>query len=178
MLASSVLHAFFLVLIPFTNAKQYCRHQPGDAGWPTDTEWTTLNSTLDGRLIPVQPSGKVCRLLNCTDAEWGSALFRNDIPGQMLEVGTCTSCCCSSDGLQWNSTTGNKFVIIAIVLLTHLTMPCSPGLRRRLSLSPRGTDVQARQCTAICHQRDDTRPYTSKSISLQLRFLALSNKCI
>lgn len=37
-----------------------CRYLPGDAGWPTDGEWSELNSTIGGRLIRGTPLAQSC----------------------------------------------------------------------------------------------------------------------
>ncbi|KAJ5811086.1 FAD-binding domain-containing protein [Penicillium robsamsonii] len=37
-----------------------CRYLPGDAGWPTDAEWSNLNSTIGGRLIRGTPLAQRC----------------------------------------------------------------------------------------------------------------------
>ncbi|KAI0314848.1 FAD-binding domain-containing protein [Amylostereum chailletii] len=85
MLFAAVLPVTLLALSQFTVAASRCRRRPGDADWPTNDEWDALNGEVDNRLVAVLPSGKVCEHLNCTDAQWGSGVFRNDIPGQMLE---------------------------------------------------------------------------------------------
>lgn len=38
----------------------WCRHLPGDDGWPTVSQWKKLNSTVGGRLIETYPLGSVC----------------------------------------------------------------------------------------------------------------------
>ncbi|KAJ7784953.1 FAD-binding domain-containing protein, partial [Mycena maculata] len=63
-----------------------CKNVPGSAGYPNATVWSTLNSTVSGRLVCVVPSAKYCESLPggaCTDAQWASAVFRNTIPGAM-----------------------------------------------------------------------------------------------
>ncbi|KAJ7088686.1 FAD-binding domain-containing protein [Mycena epipterygia] len=64
--------------------RQTCRNVPGSAGYPTSAEWSTLNTTVSGRLVTVVPSAQYCASLGgCTDAQWTSALFRSSIPGAM-----------------------------------------------------------------------------------------------
>lgn len=63
-----------------------CRNQPGDPGYPTDTEWAALNDTIGGSLVRVVPSVEACRELDCTDAQWASGIFRQTIPGAMNAV--------------------------------------------------------------------------------------------
>jgi hypothetical protein len=65
-----------------------CRNQPGDPGYPTDSDWAALNDTTGGRLVRVVPSVEACRELGCTDAQWTSGIFRQTIPGAMNAVRT------------------------------------------------------------------------------------------
>ena len=64
-----------------------CRNQPGSPGYPSGAEWSTLNDTIDGRLVHVVPSAKACVDLGCTEAQWESGIFRQAIPGSMNTVG-------------------------------------------------------------------------------------------
>lgn len=43
-----------------TTSAGVCRYIPGDAGWPTATDWDFLNSTVGGRLIRNVPVAQVC----------------------------------------------------------------------------------------------------------------------
>jgi hypothetical protein len=63
-----------------------CRNQPGDPGYPTNSDWSALNDTVGGRLINVVPSAKACLKLGCTEAQWESGVFRQTIPGSMNSV--------------------------------------------------------------------------------------------
>jgi hypothetical protein len=63
-----------------------CRNQPGSPGYPSGADWSTLNDTIDGRLINVVPSAKACVALGCTEAQWDSGIFRQAIPGSMNAV--------------------------------------------------------------------------------------------
>lgn len=64
-----------------------CRNVPGDPGFPSTNEWTALNASISGRLVPVVPSAKYCQINNCTTAQWTSSNFRvNNIPGAMNQV--------------------------------------------------------------------------------------------
>ncbi|KXN85639.1 hypothetical protein AN958_10976 [Leucoagaricus sp. SymC.cos] len=65
---------------------QNCRNVPGSPSYPSESQWQCLNNTVSGRLARAIPSGKYCRLINCTDAEWTSANWRNNIPGAMNMV--------------------------------------------------------------------------------------------
>jgi len=61
----------------------WCRNQPGDPGYPSVTDWSALNDTVNGRLLNVVPSAEACRKLGCTEAQWASGVFRQTIPGSM-----------------------------------------------------------------------------------------------
>ncbi|EEA18648.1 hypothetical protein TMatcc_010808 [Talaromyces marneffei ATCC 18224] len=41
-------------------SKPSCHNIPGDAGWPTRSEWDQLNQTVSGQLIQTVPMGSVC----------------------------------------------------------------------------------------------------------------------
>ncbi|KAG6853994.1 hypothetical protein C0991_011651 [Blastosporella zonata] len=84
--------SFLLVILPtyvWGSLAAICRNVPGSAGYPTDVQWADLNSTLSGRLASVIPSAQFCKDLPggaCTNAQWSSAVFRNEIPGAMNQV--------------------------------------------------------------------------------------------
>jgi hypothetical protein len=84
---SRALSALFSLLSIVILVSSRCHSQPGDPSFPSKTEWNNLNSTIDGRLLAVLPSAEVCEVLQCTDAQWASSVFRSTIPGQMNEVG-------------------------------------------------------------------------------------------
>ena len=73
---------------PIVHAR--CRNQPGDPGYPSAADWSTLNDSIDGRLLNVVPSAKACVELGCTEAQWESGIFRQTIPGSMNAVGILT----------------------------------------------------------------------------------------
>lgn len=85
--AVSAIAVFFSGL-PVVHSR--CRNQPGDPGYPSPAEWSTLNDTIDGRLLNVVPSAKACSELGCTEAQWESGVFRQTIPGSMNAVGILT----------------------------------------------------------------------------------------
>ncbi|KAJ7118033.1 FAD-binding domain-containing protein [Mycena crocata] len=69
--------------------RETCRNVPGSAGYPDKAAWGALNTTVDGRLVDVVPSARYCASLPggaCTDAQWGSSVLRNTIPGAMNQV--------------------------------------------------------------------------------------------
>lgn len=75
-----------------------CHSQPGDASFPTRQELSAFNSSVNGRLIQVLPSGKVCRDLpgGCTDAVWRNSIFNGAVPGAMLQVKYCRWFICNA----------------------------------------------------------------------------------
>ena len=73
---------------PLVHAR--CRNQPGDPGYPSPADWSTLNDTINGRLLNVVPSAKACVELGCTEAQWESGIFRQTIPGSMDAVSILT----------------------------------------------------------------------------------------
>lgn len=42
------------------NHAKACRYLPGDPGWPTNEDWSRLNSTVGGRLIFDTPLTQSC----------------------------------------------------------------------------------------------------------------------
>jgi hypothetical protein len=78
-----------LLLVPLlVNAR--CRNRPGSPGYPSPTDWSALNDSVDGRLVKVVPSAKACVELGCTEAQWESGIFRQTIPGSMNIVRVLT----------------------------------------------------------------------------------------
>lgn len=70
----------------FTGA-HFCRTVPGEPNFPSVEEWSSLNSSISGRLVKAVPSARFCDMHGgCTDAEWTSASFRANIPGAMDSV--------------------------------------------------------------------------------------------
>jgi hypothetical protein len=66
-----------------------CRNQPGDPGFPSLAEWQQLNSTVNGRLVPVVPFAGYCKTLpggQCTPEQYGSSVLRKEVPGAMNYV--------------------------------------------------------------------------------------------
>lgn len=55
---------FFLTsFFCFSNAAptdQYCKPQPGDSHWPSQSAWQSLNASVSGRLYEPVPPGSVC----------------------------------------------------------------------------------------------------------------------
>ncbi|KAH8678480.1 isoamyl alcohol oxidase [Xylariales sp. PMI_506] len=47
-------------LVPVGAAASRCHCLPGDACWPTTSQWTALNNTVEGRLVATVPIGTPC----------------------------------------------------------------------------------------------------------------------
>ena len=72
-----------------TLAESQKRRYPGSPGFPTTAQWNALNQSVSGHLVAVEPSAKFCHSLpsgNCTDAQWTSSRFRDEIPGAVNQV--------------------------------------------------------------------------------------------
>ncbi|KAF8528285.1 hypothetical protein JB92DRAFT_3139728 [Gautieria morchelliformis] len=87
-LSQGLVFQLFLTSVVAAVSSPKCRSQPGDASFPTSDQLAAFNSSVDGRLINVVPSAKFCMALpgGCPDAEWQSGIFRDNIPGSMLQV--------------------------------------------------------------------------------------------
>jgi len=57
-----------------------CRSLPGDAAWPSTTEWSALNSTIGGRLIATVPQGSPCHAPNFNSEQCESLAEQWDYP--------------------------------------------------------------------------------------------------
>lgn len=82
-----------LSLLSFVSAArvsaQTCKVTPSDAAWPSEADWSALNTTLQGTLIKTQPIGSSCYPGNpfnspqtCEDVEkgWGFSDFHALLP--------------------------------------------------------------------------------------------------
>lgn len=84
-----VLQCLLTIFVPVaTWSLPNCRSQPGDALFPTNNQFAAFNHSIDGHLVKVVPSAEFCKTLpgGCSDAEWFSGVFRENIPGAMLQV--------------------------------------------------------------------------------------------
>jgi len=48
------------LVFPANTSAADCRAFPGDADWPSEKEWATLNKTVSGRLVATTPIGSPC----------------------------------------------------------------------------------------------------------------------
>ena len=88
--------AFFLLLLldPSALAASIgrCKPVPGDAGWPSDSDWSSLNETVGGKLIAGVPPASACYpggkpvspsdSASCASAasNWGTSSWHADDP--------------------------------------------------------------------------------------------------
>lgn len=56
-----------------------CRCYPGDACWPTASEWAAFNETVGGRLVATQPLAAVCHYDNFTTYDAGACAALVDV---------------------------------------------------------------------------------------------------
>lgn len=64
-----------------------CRTTPNDSGFPDDTLWNSLNSSVSGRLAKVVPSALDCYQRGCSPEEFASSTWREEnLHGSMLGV--------------------------------------------------------------------------------------------
>lgn len=50
----------FCAAVASSQASTQCKTFPGDSAWPSTTEWSSFNQTVDGRLIKTVPLGSPC----------------------------------------------------------------------------------------------------------------------
>ncbi|KAJ5386293.1 hypothetical protein N7509_008834 [Penicillium cosmopolitanum] len=65
-----------------------CRCRPHENCWPTQQQWSTLNSTIQGNLVAVRPVASVCHAMeydaktcNATTELWTNSVWRSAQPG-------------------------------------------------------------------------------------------------
>jgi len=73
---ASLLRAAIAVTVFVSVRAHSCRAIPGDAAWPSQDDWSQLNSTLGGKLIASVPAASVCHDPNY-DAEACAVLKAN-----------------------------------------------------------------------------------------------------
>lgn len=56
--------ASLLAVLPRASASEACHCFPGDACWPTESEWSQFNTTIEGRLVQTVPLGTPCHAPN------------------------------------------------------------------------------------------------------------------
>jgi hypothetical protein len=59
-LAAAVAAADALVPLRWEGTQYGCKCTPADACWPKDSEWKSLNETVDGTLLFDVPPGAAC----------------------------------------------------------------------------------------------------------------------
>jgi hypothetical protein len=86
---SLFLFAFQTLFNPIVANSRSCRAIPNDPLWPSDKDWTKLNSTIKGRLIKASPPAAPCHATqpsfnNATcayiQAAWRNSTFHDEDP--------------------------------------------------------------------------------------------------
>ena len=57
---TTFLKLLFILSPVAVEATRVCKVLPGDPGWPSESEWNTLNETVSGRLIQTVPIAAPC----------------------------------------------------------------------------------------------------------------------
>ncbi|KAH9880299.1 hypothetical protein IAQ61_000588 [Plenodomus lingam] len=81
--------------------REECRAVPGDASWPSDAAWASLNDTLDGALLKPRPLASVCYYgveYNATKCEqlrssWKSMNLHTEDPTSVMSQWASGSSC-------------------------------------------------------------------------------------
>ncbi|KAI1819609.1 FAD binding domain protein [Xylaria intraflava] len=45
---------------PISSSNLTCKYKPGDAGWPSEADWSNFNASIGGRLVTPYQLGRVC----------------------------------------------------------------------------------------------------------------------
>ncbi|OAA67716.1 FAD-binding, type 2 [Akanthomyces lecanii RCEF 1005] len=86
--AATLLGSAYGAALQTTNATSHCRCRPSDPCWPSQSQWASLNASVSGRLIAVQPVAHVCHnpgydaaACNASMALAESSVWRDENPG-------------------------------------------------------------------------------------------------
>ncbi|KAI1636379.1 FAD binding domain-containing protein [Biscogniauxia mediterranea] len=97
-----------------TNSTTQCRYLPGDSGWPSETEWSKLNDTVEGRLIRGVPLAQTCFGITANDAacaqleeEWPTVDPYLDDPVTVMCPYWLNNTCSPFDGPNGSCALGN-----------------------------------------------------------------------
>ncbi|TIC96896.1 FAD-linked oxidoreductase apf9 [Colletotrichum higginsianum] len=89
MTVKSIASFFALVSALGVSAQQTCKLTPLDAAWPTEADWSTLNTTLGGSLLQTRPIASSCYPGNpfhssqaCDEVKkgWGYSYYHASLP--------------------------------------------------------------------------------------------------
>lgn len=78
-----------LLLSAVVAAGPHCKSNPLDGSWPSESRWTSLNASIDGRLIATQPVAASCwnhsdfsSPFSCSSVQsnWSNSLFHAATP--------------------------------------------------------------------------------------------------
>lgn len=86
--AATLLGSAYGATLQTTNAASHCRCRPNDPCWPSQSQWASLNTSVSGHLIAVQPVAHVCHnpgydaaACNASTALSESSVWRDENPG-------------------------------------------------------------------------------------------------
>ncbi|RYP57309.1 hypothetical protein DL769_009554 [Monosporascus sp. CRB-8-3] len=89
-MAGKVTASFFTILCALgVSAQQTCKLTPFDADWPSEADWSALNTTLGGSLIKTQPVASSCypgnpfhssQACEIVKKEWGYSYYHSSLP--------------------------------------------------------------------------------------------------
>ncbi|KZL79201.1 isoamyl alcohol [Colletotrichum incanum] len=89
MAAKATISFFTLLSALGVSAQETCKLTPFDAAWPSEADWSTLNTTLGGSLLETRPVASSCYPGNpfhssqaCDDVkkEWGYSYYHASLP--------------------------------------------------------------------------------------------------
>lgn len=86
--AAALLGSAYGAALQTTNAASQCRCRPNDPCWPSQGQWASLNASVSGNLLTVQPVAHVCHTpgydaaaCNASMALSESSVWRDQNPG-------------------------------------------------------------------------------------------------
>lgn len=85
----ATVSVFTLLCALGASAQKTCKTTPFDAAWPSEADWSALNTTLAGTLLKTRPVASSCypgnpfnSLQTCDDVqkEWGYSYYHASLP--------------------------------------------------------------------------------------------------
>ncbi|KAM3425914.1 hypothetical protein NHJ13734_009812 [Beauveria thailandica] len=99
-----LIGALPFLLTASSSSSRRCRCLPGEPCWPSNSDWETLNMTLDGNLHTVTPLAKPCHMPDLDDtkcsfirSQSANSSFRAATPGKL------SSYLCASQWTNWEA---------------------------------------------------------------------------
>jgi hypothetical protein len=140
-----------------------CKVTPADPEWPSDSDWASLNATIDGRLLRTEPAASSCydgnpfgSDLNCTYVEdnWGFSAFHASQPESIDYSGWANSSCVPpSEGGTGCEIGGLPVYIVNATTEAHVATALAWGSARnlRIVIKNTGHDLNGRfvSCAGI-----------------------------